>query len=204
MTCGPGTHLDGSVCLPDGPGITCGPGTHQDGNVCLPDAAPVICGPGTHQDGDTCLPDVVCGPGTHQDGGACVPTDHAIYEMRVSSPAFEADGRTKVPVLLIGTLPDGSPATDRVVLTTDRPAAGSFVNPQLTLGGLGTIAMFVPCNATAAGCTGAVRLSLALARDVIGAHDGELFVDARHKDEAGDARGASVRVTLPRLETAPQ
>src|SRR6185295_14996200 len=110
-------------------------------------------------------PDVTCGPGTHANGGVCVPNEHAIYEIRVFSPAFEADGHTKVPVLLIGTLPDGSPATDPVVLTTDRASAGSFVNAHPTLGALGTIALFSPCNATAADCAGPLRISLALASD---------------------------------------
>jgi hypothetical protein len=165
VTCGSGTHLEGSVCVPDGPGVTCGPGTHRDGNVCLPDAAPVICGPGTHQSDNQCLPDVICGPGTHADGNTCVPIDHATYELRVFSSAFEADGHTKVPVLLVGTLADGSPATDAVVLTTDRASAGSFVDAHPTLGALGTLALFSPCNATAAGCAGALRISLALASD---------------------------------------
>ena len=68
-------------------------------------------------------------------------------------------------MLLIGTLADGSPATDPVVLTTDRAPAGSFVNAHPTLGALGTLALFSPCNATTAGCTGALRISLALASD---------------------------------------
>lgn len=39
--CGPGTHLDGDVCLPDADGgVTCGPGTHLDGSVCVPDVGP--------------------------------------------------------------------------------------------------------------------------------------------------------------------
>ncbi|HSR98178.1 MAG TPA: hypothetical protein VLM79_14065, partial [Kofleriaceae bacterium] len=104
-------------------------------------------------------------PGTHAEGDHCVPTEHAIYELRVFSTALEADGRTKVPVLLIGTLADGSPATGPVVLTTSRASGGSFVNAHPTLGALGTLALFSPCNATADDCAGPLRISLALASD---------------------------------------
>jgi signal transduction histidine kinase len=46
-----------------------------------------------------------------------------------------------------------------------------------------------------------IGLSLSLARDVVAAHGGQLLVETRHKDDPGDARGACVRVTLPRQET---
>jgi hypothetical protein len=83
----------------------------------------------------------------------------------VFSPQIAADGHTKTPVLVIGTRVDGTPATERVVLNTDRAGAGTFVDTSPPLGPLGATTYYVPCNATTPGCTGPVRLTLALASD---------------------------------------
>jgi hypothetical protein len=147
--------LQDDMCVASGPGgigggsgLACGTGTHQDGDVCLPDDIGLACGPGTHSDGNECLPDV-----------------KALFELRAFTTDFPADGHTKMPVLVIGTNPDGSPATGRVVLNSDRPSAGAWINPAPTIGELGTMVSFVPCDATTPGCTGPLRLTLALATD---------------------------------------
>lgn len=193
VTCGPGTMLQDDACVAEGSspgggtGLACGTGTHQDGTTCLPDGPNLTCASGTHQEGITCVPngpDLMCGTGTHQDGNTCVPDGKALYQLRAFTTGFDADGHTKMPVLVIGTNPDGSPATDRVVLNTDRAGAGSWVDPSPTVGELGTMANFVPCNATTPGCVGPLRLTLALASDprTIVAH---LDVDLTMPDGVG-------------------
>jgi hypothetical protein len=73
LTCGPGTHLEGSTCVTDA--LHCGAGTHQDETTCVPDDVIVACGPGTHASGGSCVPDtsLTCGAGTHPSGGECLP-----------------------------------------------------------------------------------------------------------------------------------
>jgi hypothetical protein len=73
-----------------------------------------------------------------------------------------ADGKTATRVFAFGSQVDGSPATDEVVLSTDRPGAGTFTHPQVTLGSLGAETDFVPCDQTTPGCTGPLSLTLAL------------------------------------------
>lgn len=131
------------------------------------DSATVTCGEGTMLQDEMCVGagGLSCGTGTHEVDGLCVPDGSSTYEVRVYSSDVSADGHTKTPVLVIGTKPDGTPATDRIVLNTDRPGAGQFVDPSPVVGPLGTTAYFVPCNATTPGCTGPLRLTLALADD---------------------------------------
>ncbi len=72
-TCGPGTKLDGTKCVPESV-TTCGTGTKLDGTQCLPESV-VACGPATHLDAGKCVPDkvLVCGPNTLEQTGQCVP-----------------------------------------------------------------------------------------------------------------------------------
>ena len=130
-----------------------------------PDPDVVTCGAGTTLQDGMCIATggLACGPGTHAEGNLCIPDDGTRYELRVYSTQISADGHSKTPVLVIGTKPDGTPATDRVVLNTNRAGAGAFVDPAPTIGPLGTTASFVPCNATTPGCTGPLQLTLALA-----------------------------------------
>jgi len=130
-----------------------------------PGGEPVTCGEGTMLEDGMCVAagGLACGAGTHAEGNLCVRDDGTRYELRAFSPQISADGHTRTPVLVIGTKPDGSPATDRVVLNTDRAGAGAFLEPSPVVGPLGTTASFVPCNATTPGCTGPLQLTLALA-----------------------------------------
>jgi hypothetical protein len=184
--CDPGLTCASGLCveLPAGAGssLTCGPGTMASGTECVatdagagPPAADggqaLSCGPGTHQVGDQCLgavaadagPATTCGMGTHLDGGVCTPDGPTSYEVRVAVATVPADGYSKIPVLAIGHMADGSPATDQVVLSTDRAGAGTFDSPQVTLGPLGATTYFKPCSASVAGCAGPVKITLALA-----------------------------------------
>jgi hypothetical protein len=108
-----------------------------------------------------------CGPGTHDMGGVCAP-DAEGYEIRVASSQIPADGYSKIPVLVIGTQADGSPALDQVVLNTSRPGAGTFTPPAVTLTPLGATVYYTPCSSTTPGCVGPVTLTLAA-----GAHPSE-------------------------------
>jgi hypothetical protein len=113
----------------------------------------VTCGDGTAQEGKQCVAD-------SPDGGG-VPTG-AQYEIRVVSPMIPADGHSGVPVLVIGTNSDGTPATDTIVLYTSRGGAGDFAPPTATLGALGVTTYYTPCNYTTPGCAGPVTLDVAL------------------------------------------
>ncbi|HVU51483.1 MAG TPA: hypothetical protein VHL80_12395 [Polyangia bacterium] len=189
--CDPGLTCASGLCVkvpePDaGPSSTCGPGTYLADGECL--ATPVdagvtvvvvpadggdalSCGPGTHLVGDQCLgvvtpdagPAPTCGTGTHLDGGVCTPDGPTLYEVRIAVSSLPADGFSKIPVLAIGRKADGTPATDAVVFSTDRAGAGTFDSPQVTLGPLGAQTYFQPCSSAVAGCTGALKITLALA-----------------------------------------
>lgn len=83
-SCGPGTILQGTQCLPQssagasgqgtagmssgGAGLQCGPGTKVQGNQCVPEVAP---GGAAGASGGS--PSVTCGPGTKQENNQCVP-----------------------------------------------------------------------------------------------------------------------------------
>jgi hypothetical protein len=105
---------------------------------------PLVCGPGTHVEGETCVAD------------APVPG----YQVRALSH-ISADGATPVTIVAFGTNSDGSYATDPIVFNTDRAGAGSFANPVATLDARGASAVFTPCNASVAGCTGSVGFTIA-------------------------------------------
>jgi hypothetical protein len=115
--------------------------------------------------GSQCVaPNTACGTGTHDQNGTCVP-DHPMqtaYEIRVA-PKIAADGGTANEVFAFGTQPDGSPATDVVVLNTDRSGAGAYDHPQVTLGTMGARVSFVGCAQSVPGCTGPLALTMALA-----------------------------------------
>lgn len=126
-----------------GSGAECGPGTELVDGVCLA-VAP---------DGATGSPDAAAD---------AAPAAH--YEIR-AQPLMIADGHTEVPVLVIGTNPDGTPFHGDVVLNTDRAGAGDYTAALVTVGDLGGTTTFVPCNSTVAGCVGPLTLTMALASD---------------------------------------
>lgn len=113
---------------------------------------------------------ITCGPGAIIVGNECVAGDAAPvapathYEIR-AMPQIGADGVTRNRVIVFGTRPDGMPATDVVVVNTDRAGAGVYTAPQLTLGPLGATTYFVPCDQTLPGCLGPLVLTVALASD---------------------------------------
>ena len=184
VTCGPGTHVDGALCVPEST-LTCGPGTHVDGGACVPDAAPITCGAGTHLSNGSCIPDstLSCGPGTHADGAQCVldppltcgPGTRAdgmvcvslggYWDLRVESTELLANGYFKYRVLAIGRRDDGTPATDDVLVLSERPEAGTFEPAAFTLGAVGSETWFTPCSTVSPGCTGPTRFHLVLASD---------------------------------------
>jgi len=84
------------------------------------------------------------------------------YQVRALSK-ISADGATPVTIAAFGTSSDGSFATDPIVFNTDRASAGSFANPVATLDARGATAVFTPCDATVAGCTGPVSFTIARA-----------------------------------------
>jgi hypothetical protein len=54
--CGPNTLRDGDTCVPN---PSCGPGTRIQGGLCVADAPPTLaCGAGTHRAGTECVPDL--------------------------------------------------------------------------------------------------------------------------------------------------
>lgn len=77
-TCGEGTVLMGTMCVPDGPEVACGTGTVLMGGECVPDGS-VICEQGTvFEDGQCVVDDTACAPGTVLIGGQCVPEDETL------------------------------------------------------------------------------------------------------------------------------
>ena len=158
--CGPGSHADGGACVPN---VLCGAGAHVDGGACVAD---VVCGDGSHPDGGACMPDTVCGAGTYASGGACVPDSTgsgATYQVRLLSQDVAADGYSKVPVLVIGTNADGTPATDSMVMDTSLAGAGGFSTTSFALPAMGEQLLFTPCSSANAGCSGTFQITAALA-----------------------------------------
>lgn len=151
---------------------------------CAEDEGVVVCGEGTaiNGTGDTCLPDPVpgltCGAGTREDRGTCVPDPAGPrFELRMLDREISADRLQPVPVRVAGTYPDGSPVLGEALLSIDRPGAGAFPDPRIELDGLGGVAMYRPCSASQAGCTGPVRFAVAMLDDpqtTVATYDAEL------------------------------
>lgn len=71
VSCPPGTHWDGALCVNDDPPV-CPVGTHWDGNQCVD--SPRSCPPGYRWNGVNCVSDdpPICPPGCYFDGEGCV------------------------------------------------------------------------------------------------------------------------------------
>lgn len=117
-SCGEGTTLVGSQCLPlpgsggDG-GVACGPGTRLEGSQCLAsdDAGAtdggITCGAGTVLDAGVCVANpsdaggaeggITCGPGTYADAGFCVPSGGGADAGIACGPGTVLDGGACVP-----------------------------------------------------------------------------------------------------------
>lgn len=125
----------------------------------LVNATALECGAGTVEQNGVCEPVVItCGAGTHEHDGACV-RDPSI---QILASNIRADGWTRPLIRVLATGPDGLPAHERVILTSDRASAGTIVSPVFALEDRGGGSTFVPCNAqTDANCLGDVRISVA-------------------------------------------
>jgi len=90
VTCGAGTSLVGTECVPAG-GLSCGTDTHEVNGACVADlrcgvgttlsgiecvaVGGITCGSGTTLSGSTCVASTVsCGAGTMQVGSQCLPS----------------------------------------------------------------------------------------------------------------------------------
>ena len=139
---------------------------------CSSEADPTECGPGTIEEDGRCMVDgdgtgTVCGDGTHEQDGECVPDDTGPtgwYELSTQVVEIGADGISRVPILAIGEEDDGAPAAGDIQLSINRADGGEILSPVATLGELGAVVYFRPCNAMIdPGCTGPVEISMALA-----------------------------------------
>jgi len=99
--------------------------------------------------------------GDARDSGVATPT----YEIRISESQIGANGHTRRAVLVTGFGGDGLPLTDDMVVTLDRPSAGSLGAEYLTLGALGASTSFTPCDQATSGCLGPASLSVARSSD---------------------------------------
>lgn len=150
LTCGMGTIEQAGVCVTT---LSCGTGTAQQGTQCVAVGPTITCGPGTMLNGSQCVAagSITCGAGTMLQGTTCVASSSSggWYEVRIGATQVPADGFSKIPVLALGRLPSGAPATDAVVLSVNRSTAGSIQMPGLTLGELGSMTWFIPCSSAA-------------------------------------------------------
>lgn len=113
--------------------------------------------------GSQCIATMLtCGAGSHDDSGSCVPDAPPRFRI-LAAPTFGADSQRPIEVRVLGTNADGTLPHDPIVLNTDRPGAGQFDEPSLTLDDSGRGAMFTPCDAATPGCLGPVTLTVALA-----------------------------------------
>jgi hypothetical protein len=157
-SCGPGTELVGTQCVPSSP--------PPDGPAPTPDA------------GGGAGPDASADVGVDADGGADARADiggsvdadagsdaaMAQFIVRVNVTTLGADGFSSIPVVILGTDAAGNPSTDRVVLGVSRAGAGTLTPSTVTLTQAGAMAYFTPCSAAASTtCVGKVRVTLALA-----------------------------------------
>ncbi|MCA3015715.1 MAG: exo-alpha-sialidase [Myxococcaceae bacterium] len=63
VSCGEGTSLEGTTCVPSSVPRTCAPGTHDEGGACVVDLGrKVTCGAGTRLEADACVVDTLATP----------------------------------------------------------------------------------------------------------------------------------------------
>ncbi len=190
--CGEGTSPLGGLCVTEG-SVPCGEGTREVDGQCDLERVPVLCGADVHEEEGTCVADglgLSCAPDVERDGSACVGGDdlapcgddtHAYnlecradgralpdgeFSLTAESPTTFADGYTLFKLAALGRGLDGLPATDRVVVRTDRPGAGAFQVAEAPLSVLGRPFWFRPCTyADDPNCAGPVVFELARADD---------------------------------------
>lgn len=131
------------------------------------------CGAGTVLvDGQCTATLTTCGSGTHEMGGNCVADEVTGITIR-AQPTISAGPRA-IPVFVLGA------AGQQVVLNTNRPNAGTFEPPTLTLDERGGTALYTPCAGATPGCAGPVEFTSALASaptTVVARYAAELVTD---------------------------
>ena len=110
------------------------------------------------------LGSVACSASTYGEHASALGTNPR-FEIRIVETTVGANGHTKHEVLVVGTKPDGTYSTERMIVGIDRASAGSLAKTELELGPLGATTHFTPCAHTAADCTGAATLTVARASD---------------------------------------
>jgi hypothetical protein len=168
LTCGAGTMQQGTQCVPTGAAITCGAGTVLQGTTCVASGVTVTCGAGTTLQGNQCIATspVTCGPGTQLTNNQCVVIaggDGGSYEVRVPVTQVPADGYSKIPVFSIGTLANGLPSMEPVVLVVNPSYAGTVSPASFNLALLGNSSYFTPCSSSSPACSGTFEITLARA-----------------------------------------
>jgi hypothetical protein len=139
--------LEAGVCLP----IVVDAGEPTDAEASL------TCGPGTMQLGSVCVPleaglPVGCGAGTTLIDGSCYPTppdpDATTFSIEVEAPLFGtvADGYSRIPILAQGLESNGALSTESMVLFMGGPNEGTTDPTAISLGALGPVAYYTPCN----------------------------------------------------------
>lgn len=108
------------------------------------------------------------------------PSQLARLEVRVGATMVPADGYSWIPMLVIGTNADGTPATDAITLSLSREDGGILRPRAFTLDPLGSHPFFIPCSYADTGCVGTVKIRGALtsAPDVILAESQEITMVA--------------------------
>jgi len=117
------------------------------------------------------------GPADAADGA---PSQLARLEVRVGATVVPADGYSWIPMIVIGTNADGTPATDAITLSLSRENGGILRPRAFTLDPLGSHPFFIPCSYADTGCAGTVKIRGALtsAPDVILAESQEITMVA--------------------------
>jgi hypothetical protein len=95
------------------------------------------------------------------DAAASEPPPYRI----MAATKIAADHAVRNPVTVVGTRVDGSPAFDELVLSVDRPGAGTFTEAVVTLGEIGASSVFQACDFGVPSCAGPVNLTASLASD---------------------------------------
>jgi hypothetical protein len=90
------------------------------------------------------------------------PTSSAPYRI-MAPPKIAANSGVRNRVIVVGTQPNGTPALHDMVLSFDRPGAGTYSRSLVTLDHIGASSYFSACDSTTPGCLGPVTLTAALA-----------------------------------------
>lgn len=150
LTCGTGTHLEGSMCVADTPDLVCGADTTEQSGTCV---ATLRCGQGTTQQDHACVPvdGISCGDGTTLINGVCMADEGEpvicgdgtllMDGMCVAEPADEitcGPGTRRFGDECVPTGTDSGPWYSIRIASTSIPADGISSVPVLAIGGVGS------------------------------------------------------------------